>query len=87
MKLANFLLNNKQEHNGHKQLTLPRMSHKKMLKLLRQLEACAPGYGFTWHVWSDGSSSIFQDRYWKPGEHPMAHNNLGHTDRLIASFE
>lgn len=82
MKLAKLLLNNKQEYNGHKQITLPRMPHKKMLKLLRQLEAYAPDYAFTWHVCADGSSSIYQDNYWKPGEHHM-----GHTDRLIASFE
>lgn len=82
MKLAKLLLNNKQEYNGHKQITLPQLSRKKMLKLLRELEACEPKYAFTWHVYADGSGSIYQDNYWKPGEQLM-----GHTDRLIASFE
>lgn len=82
MKLAKLLLNNKQEYNGHKQITLPRMSHKKVLKLLQKLEEREPGYTFVWEVNSDGSSCIFQVGYWLPTEHP-----LGHINRLIASFE
>lgn len=79
ISLAEFLLNSKNEYNGHFQTQIAGFSIKKAVKLCKELEKYTnEQYSFVIEVWSDGGLNIYQKDFWKKGEHV-----LGDTDRLI----
>ena len=81
MKLATFLLENKNEYNGHKQTELGKMTFDELWEVIRALEEESP-HSFYMKMYSDGSGSVEQASYWKEWEHL-----LGHEDRLIFGFQ
>lgn len=82
MKLATFLLENKNEYNGHKQTELGEMTFDELWEVFGALKEESPWHSFYMKIYSDGSGSVEQASYWKEGEHP-----LGHVDRLIFGFQ
>lgn len=84
MELAEFLLKNKSECNGHKQMEISSMSIEDGMQLLEDLSDICEDKSdvFFMQLFSDGSFDIYQSDYWDSGEHP-----LGHTDRLILSVD
>lgn len=82
MKLATFLLENKNEYNGHKQTELGEMTFDELWEVIGALEEESPQHLFFMKLFSDGSGSVEQGCYWKEGEHP-----LGHVDRNIFGFQ
>ena len=81
MKLATFLLENKNEYNGHKQTELGEMTFDDLWKVIEALQEESPDHLFYMKLFSDGSGSVEQGCYWREGEHP-----LGHEDRIIFGF-
>ena len=82
MKLATFLLENKNEYNGHKQTELGEMTFDDLREVMEALQEESPHHSFYMKIYSDGSGSVEQASYWKEGEH-----QLGHVDRLIFGFQ
>lgn len=82
MKLSEFLLNNENEYNGHKQIEIGEISFKSLRAVVAELEEEEPNYSFKIELFSDGSGSVSQTCYWREGEHPN-----GHTDRVIFGFQ
>ena len=82
MKLATFLLENKNEYNGHKQTELGEMTLEEVRKIMDALAEESPYHSFYMKMFNDGSGSVEQADYWKEGEH-----HLGHTDRMIFGFQ
>lgn len=82
LTVADFLMNAKNEYNGHKQTGLGRVSLDTLFQILKDLEDSNPPYLFAIQLFCDKSGSIEQKDYWKEGERPD-----GHRDRLIAGFE
>lgn len=82
MKLATFLLENKNEYNGHKQTELGEMTFDDLREVMEALQEESPDHLFFMKIFSDGSGSVEQGGYWKEGEHP-----LGREDRLIFGFQ
>lgn len=82
MKLATFLLENKNEYNGHKQTELGVIAFDDLWEVIGALEEESPHYSFYMKIFSDGSGSVEQASYWKEGEHPR-----GHEDRVIFGFQ
>lgn len=82
MKLATFLLENKNEYNGHKQTELGEMTFGEIRKIMEALEEESPFHLFYMKMFVDGSGSVEQAFYWKEGEHP-----LGHANRVIFGFQ
>lgn len=79
ISLAEFLLNTKNQYNGHLQTELEGLSIKKGIRLCKELEEYTNNkYSFVVEVYTDGNFTIWQKDYWKTGEH-----NLGHLDRMI----
>lgn len=81
MRLATFLLENKNEYNGHKQVELGEMTFEEIRKIMDSLEEESPQHLFYMQLFTDGSGSVEQGCYWREGEHPN-----GHTDRIIFGF-
>lgn len=82
MKLATFLLENKNEYNGHKRTELGGMAFDDLWEVVEALQEDSPQHLFYVQLFTDGSGSVEQASYWKEGEHP-----LGHVDRLIFGFQ
>lgn len=84
MELAEFLLKNTSEYNGHKQMEISKMSIEDGMQLINELSEITDDTAdiFFMQLFSDGSFDIYQSNYWSSGEHP-----LGHTDRLILSVD
>jgi len=82
MKLATFLLENKNEYNGHKQTELGEMTFDELWEVFGALKEESPQHSFYMRMFDDGSGSVEQASYWKEGEHP-----LGHVNRLIFGFQ
>lgn len=82
MKLATYLLENKNEYNGHKQTELGKMTFDDLREVMEALQEESPDHLFFMKIFTDGSGSVKQASYWKEGEHP-----LGHEDRLIFGFQ
>lgn len=87
--LADVILGNANEHNGHKQIEIEgfKFSIRDALTLCEELQTKLEdekGYlGCVFlNVHSDGSAAIHAGDYWKAGEH-----NLGHKDKLLVSLE
>lgn len=81
MNIADMLLDIKNEYNGHKQTVIEGLSVEDGLDILRELnDHCGVDGLFSLRVFNDDEFSIYQEDYWKPGEHM-----LGHKDRLIMS--
>lgn len=82
MELAEFLLKNTSEYNGHKQMEISKMSIEDGMQLINDLSETTDDAEDTFfmQLFLDGSFDIYQSDYWVSGEHP-----LGHTDRLILS--
>ena len=83
ISVAELLLSQENECNGHKQNMMSGLSIFDGLNICDDLEQLA-GYShlFVCQVFTDYSFDIYQLDYWKEGEHP-----LGHKDRLILSVE
>jgi len=76
---AKFLLNQTKMCNGHLQSEASGITFEEGLEICKELEEYTNNqYAFTLEVWTCGSFSIYQQDFWKPGEHV-----LGHTERLI----
>lgn len=82
MKLATFLLENKNEYNGHKQTELGGITFDDLQGVVEVLQSEDPCHLFYMKIFSDGSGSVEQGCYWEEGEHLM-----GHTDRTIFGFQ
>ena len=82
MKLATFLLENKNEYNGHKQTELGEMSFDDLWEVIEALQEESPQHLFYMQLFTDGSGSVEQGCYWREGEHPR-----GCTDRMIFGFQ
>lgn len=82
MKLSEFLLNNENEYNGHKQTEIGDISFKSLRAVVAELEKTDPYRSFKIELFSDGSGSVSQTCYWRTGEHPR-----GHIDRTIFGFQ
>ena len=82
MKLATFLLESKNEYNGHKQTELGEMTFDDLREVIEALQEESPEHLFFMKIFSDGSGSVEQGCYWREGEHP-----LGHVDRNIFGFQ
>lgn len=81
--LAQFLLESKDEYNGHKNTSLNKLPLSQGIELCKELEQYTnERYCFVCEVHSDTSYNIVQKRFWKEGEHPS-----GHIDRLILSVD
>lgn len=81
--LAKFLLESKDEYNGHKSLSLNKLPLSQGIELCKELEQYTNDeYCFTCEIWSDMGYNISQKQFWKEGEHPS-----GHIDRLILSVD
>ncbi len=81
--LAQFLLESKDEYNGHKSLSLNKLPLSQGIELCRELEQYTnERYCFVCEVWSDMGFSIIQKDFWSKGEHAE-----GHIDRLILSVD
>lgn len=81
MKLAEFLLSNVSEYNGHKQLEVNNTSLSTLKQILTELEKEDTKHMYAMKIYEDGSGFIEQLDYWDTGEHPS-----GHLDRTILSF-
>lgn len=80
---AKFLLNQTKECNGHLQCEVTGLSVEEGLVLCKELEEYTnKEYSFTLEVWTDKSFTIYQQEYWRKGEHP-----LGHRARIILGVE
>lgn len=81
LTMAKLILNNTEEYNGHKRLTLSgvTLSLQDICLLLRELEDEYEGeYPFIAQVWEDGSIGIYQKDYYEDRED---------KDRLVLSVE
>lgn len=81
MTLAEFLLTNASEYNGHKQLEVNNTTLSSLKRILTELEEEDTKHMCTMKIYEDGSGCIEQLNYWHTGEHP-----LGDRDRTILSF-
>lgn len=81
MKLAEFLLSNVSEYNGHKQLELNNTTLSTLKTIVSELEEDDRKHMYAMQIFTDGSGCIEQLDYWNKGEHP-----LGSLDRTILSF-
>ena len=81
MKLAEFLLTNVSEYNGHKQLEINNTTLSALKRILLELEEGDRKHMYAMQIFTDGSGCIEQLNYWDKGEHP-----LGSLDRTILSF-
>lgn len=81
MKLAEFLLTETSEYNGHKQFEINNASLSSLKQILSELEEEDTKHMYAMQIYEDGSGFIEQLEYWEAGEHP-----LGHLDRTILSF-
>lgn len=81
MTLAEFLLLNVSEYNGHKQLEVNNTSLSSLKQILTELEREDTKHMYAMKIYEDGSGCIEQLDYWHKGEHP-----LGDLDRTILSF-
>lgn len=82
MKLAEFLLENDNEYNGHKQIDLGEISFKKLREVVAALQEEDPYHLFAICLYCDNSGTVEQNGYWLKGGHP-----LGHEDRMIFGFQ
>lgn len=83
MTLAEFVLSQKKQYNGHLTLEINHMSVRDGLQLCKDLEIFVEhSHMFTMELYTDGGFNINQKDFWRAGEHP-----LGHTDRLILGVE
>lgn len=82
MKLATFLLENKNEYNGHKQTELGELTFEEVRMIMGALEEESPHHLFYMKMFNDGSGSVEQAFYWREGDHPE-----GHIDRMIFDFK
>lgn len=83
MTLAKFLIESKDEYNGHKSFSLNKLALSQGIALCKELEEYTnEEYCFVCEVWSDMVFSIVQKDFWSKGEHPE-----GHIDRLILSVD
>lgn len=81
MKIATLLLSLDNQYNGHYQTVIKGLSVEQALEICKELEEYLNSiYFFCIELWSDGSFSVVQKDYWKPGEHPN-----GYTDRIICA--
>lgn len=79
--LTQFLLESKDEYNGHKNTSLNKLPLSQGIELCKELEKYTnEHYCFVCEVWSDMGFSIVQKDFWSKGEHPEEH-----IDRLILS--
>lgn len=82
ISLAQFLLNTKNEYNGHKSTEIRNMSLEDGIQICKDLEKIEPRKSFICEVWTDGCFNIYEKEAWKSGEH-----HLGHRDRLILTVD
>jgi hypothetical protein len=80
MNVAEILLNIQNEYNGHKQTIIRGLTVEDGHQILDALSDITGGSLFSLRMYDREEFSIYQEDYWKRGEHP-----LGHTSRLILS--
>lgn len=79
--LAQFLLSQTKQHNGHLQCEMAGLSVEDGIEICKELEELFDNKSsFTVQLWTTGGFTIYQMDYWENLEHP-----LGHTDRMILS--
>lgn len=81
ISLAEFILRQTKEYNGHLQTEINCMSiedGQQLLKDLQEITDCT----VVLELFADGSFCIIQKDYWKKGKHP-----LKHTDRTLLGVE
>ena len=81
MTLAEFLLTETSEYNGHKQFDVGNIHFSSLKRILTELEKEDTKDMYAMKIYEDGSGCIEQLDYWHKGEHP-----LGDLDRTILSF-
>ena len=79
MNVAEMLLNIQNEYNGHKQTIIQGLTVEDGYEILKELSDIT-GDLFTLRLYNRKDFTIYQEDYWKRGEH-----HLGHTDRMILS--
>ena len=79
MSLAEFLLNNTHEHNGHKQTEVKGLSIEDGQTLCQELNGLTQYESvFIMELWPNGNYTIYQKDYFDVG-------HIGGTDRMILS--
>lgn len=87
LSVVDLIMSQKNTYNGHFMMTISGLSIEQGLEIIKDLESNYGGHegflgSYVMNVYSDGTYSIAQKDFWKPGQHP-----LGHLDRLLLSVE